>query len=690
MSLRAALALALTAVCLLVAPGGARAAEDAPPSAATGMSVEIEDLDGIVDQSGGAGVMARVTNERSDPVEDVRVRIEVHDRTRSRFALADALDGGAVGESRGAAETRSHDLDPDEQRRMLLRVSAGDLGMERAAAGVYPATISVLDEHGTAYERVTALIVPPNEGEPLRLAVMLRLQGPLATAPSGPHHQPAVATSAERALRLADELRDPLPATVAVDGRTMDELRAVATGERAPPGATELIEEAQDAVRAVVTTTRREDIETVALPYGPADLVALVRTGMTGEARHLVELGKARADELGERGDEGASVVLPARGLDAATADWLSDHSRGAVLDELDLGLPLDRDLPSTPPAVRALSGTPDLPIAVPDPLLDEALGRSGHGGAALAAQRVLAETAAAFFERPSGSTPRGIVLRPSAERVPGLLPAIADQLEQATWLEAVTLTQLLDQVPASGEPESLAYGGERRRAELPAEYVLSVRDARRRLTPLADLLGEEAVAEHTRRLDLASAVQFRGRPLRSRGEAIVSGISDMAEEVRRAVTVVDGPPLTLTGTEGAVPVTLVNEAQHELTVRVRLLTTRYEVEDEAGRDVRLPPGEEITTTFDVRARTPGGTYPLIVEVSAPDGGMRLASGHVTVRSTAASITAIVITGGAALLLVGWAVHALARRRSSIARRSGDGSAETSQEAETAAPGGNR
>lgn len=693
MTWRACLAVAFGTVLVLAGAGEAGAAQAGTDPGATGTTAVIEGLDGIADEAAGVAVDARVANQRLEPVADVRLRITVHDRTRSRYGLAEALDEGSVGPGRQTTETAHHELDAGEERDLVLRVPPAELGLQGAAPGVYPATIAVVDEHGTGAEHVTALVVPPAQGEPVRLAVLLELRGPVATAEAGPHGASAVATSAERAQRIAEELRRPLPATIAIDGRTTDELRAVASGEQAPSGPPELIEGAQTALDALAEVTSRGRTEVVAMPYGPADLVALNRAEMGGEARHLVDLGKATAElaaSSGTRAGSDSDIVIPASGLDAPTAGWLSGVATGTVLTESDLGLPLDRDLPSTPPAVRTLSGIPGLPVAVPDPLLTDSLARtSPQQGPALAAQRVLAETAAAFFERPGGSTPRGIVLAPPSDRLPELLPTLARQLPAASWLEPVTLTELLDAVPASGAPESLAYGANQRRAELPTAYLLSIRDARRRLEPLAGILGEEAVADHARRLDAVSAVGFRGRPLRDRGEAIIAVITDTAREVRRAVTVVDAPPLTLTGTQGAVPVTLANAADAELTVRVRLLTPRYDVEDADGRDVVLPADGEITTTFDVEALAPGGTYPLTVEVTAPDEQMGLAAGRVVVRSTAISITGVVITGGAVLLLVGWAAHALARRRA----RPTDGDGEAAHgrsETETTAPGGAR
>lgn len=639
------------AFLVLLAAGAAASAsaQTAVPSDLTG----IVEIDGIMDAD-GITLRVKAHNDTDEELSDIRVELAAHARTRSRFGLSSAIDEGRVGPVLGRTTTPAATLRPGADITLRAHARADALGLNVAPPGVYPLTVDLVAEEELLDRTVTAIVVPPPTAQPVRFAVVLDVRGPVALRVDG-LDESAVGQIADRVRTVARAVGDDLPATLMVDGRAIDELGAAPTPEATAPGD----ETPLEALRMVAG---RPNVEIVPYPYGPADLVALLRDGHEDLARRLVERGGAAIGDLEGRDDASPIVAVPAR-LDETTARWLSERAEATVLSESALGLPLRRDLPATPPSVRRVVGASELRVVVPDPLVAEVIDRTARqAGPVLTAQRIVAETAAVFFERPGSETPRGFVLTPPAHLAGTLLPELAAALADASWLAPTTLSGLLDDVPTGETPETLAYPIRERAAELPSDYLTRVVDARAHVQPLRGLLDEDAVAGLGRQLDTITAVGFREPALRAVGEAVASGPRDAIAEIRAALSVVEPPELTLTGTKGTVPVTFANAGDRDVLVGIRLLTTRYEV-DVVDEPLPLPAGTEVTSTFDVRALAPGGRYPIAIEVTDPGGETVLATGQVLVRSTASNIAGLLVTGGAALVLVAWTLGGLMRRR---------------------------
>jgi hypothetical protein len=144
----------------------------------------------------------------------------------------------------------------------------------------------------------------------------------------------------------------------------------------------------------------------------------------------------------------------------------------------------------------------------------------------------------------------------------------------------------------------------------------------------------------------------------------------DFLAASRRAVDAEFGkirPPderseITMTSRNGVIPLTIRNEADYPVRVRVALSSPgRLEFLSGAVRDVVLePPGEAFV--FPVRAQTTG-RFPVRIEVQTPDG-VPIAESTISVRSTAYNRVALVVTIGAAVFLaLWWGRRFLPRRR---------------------------
>jgi hypothetical protein len=118
---------------------------------------------------------------------------------------------------------------------------------------------------------------------------------------------------------------------------------------------------------------------------------------------------------------------------------------------------------------------------------------------------------------------------------------------------------------------------------------------------------------------------------------------------------------ITLTSRSGVIPLTIRNEADYPVNVRVALRSPGLEFLGGSSRDVTLePPGESFS--FPVRAQTTG-RFGVAIEVQTPDGDP-IASSKIVVRSTAYNRVALVLTIGAAVFLaMWWGRRFLPRRR---------------------------
>jgi hypothetical protein len=105
---------------------------------------------------------------------------------------------------------------------------------------------------------------------------------------------------------------------------------------------------------------------------------------------------------------------------------------------------------------------------------------------------------------------------------------------------------------------------------------------------------------------------------------------------------------VTLTSDSGRIPVTISNDGPHSLEFWVQLASTR--IREEPATHVRLGPGESDTLQLQARLRSTG-RFPVRVLMVSPSGRL-IGETQIVVRSTAFNRIALLITIGAALVLL--------------------------------------
>lgn len=623
--------------------------------------------------------------------------VTVRARVGSRSAFERTLNGEALGGVVGSVTTPVDGLQPGPVGTHRVAVNLGEAapapGPDPAAGapvtdaapasfllvpslpvpqeGVYPMVVElrVAGSSTVTDSLVTYLVVLDHGAE--RTPLDVAWVWPVALdAPRRPDGSIAggfreAITPAGRLAQLTDALAavPDVPVTLAPRPATLDAWAELAS--TAPPDATAATGAAPSSDPPLQAAQRLASLQSQAAlssrqvlagTYARVDLPALATAGLEEEiTAQLAEGADVLRATLGIRPDP--RTFLATGSLDGRTLAAL----RRAGVDRLVVPrgalVPVFEQLtPARPFEVEIGSRT--FLAGSADPALAEILSPDAEGGGDLPsdaeiAQRLLAGLTVVALEAPSEQ--RGILVvprptwRPTTGRLVGALRGLADH----PALHPVTLDGFFGQVsPSEGETGT--------RALQPAEpgrlaiSAPAVRLARDRIASLAAML-PAAAAEPTlagRRLLLAEAEPFQRRGADPSASDYLAGVDGIIDAVLGAIRLPDAPAVTLTAQRARVPITLVNDFGAPLKVRVGFASDKLLFPDGETYDVELPP-RSTTDRYTVEART-SGTFPMLVEVTSPDGRLVVGSFEMTIRSTAVSGVALTITVGAGVFLMGW------------------------------------
>jgi hypothetical protein len=668
----ATLALAVTLVATL---GSAAPAQEAAPT----LEVVLTSVSPVVGPRAPLDYRVTVRNRGQQPARDllVQARLGLPVDTRSELAGLLANPGGDVGvQPLDEFRPAGVELAPGaarqlERRRVDLPPGLGD----QRAGVVLPLSIQVQASGlaGPVTARLTTFVVdlPAGARQPLRAALLVPVREPTHRNPAGDFIDDKLAgllaPDGSLGAVVAELARAGAPtATMVVDAMLVEEATAMVGGWRlrqggrrtsVPPGDPRSVH-ADRFLQALKAAASRHP--PAAFPYGNADLTALVRAG--GGARADGPVAKGRnllTNGLGTAPD--GSLAWPVDGaVDGALLQALEQTgSDVVVLEPRHLPAPSDGvtqnatvDLGGGPEPQRALVGDPALSGALTDP-------RSA-GAPVEWAQRVLAETAVTWLERPNSSEPRGILLAPPQDWRPSgaFFRSLVRGLGAAPWLRLQPASALAAQVPqgpAEGERRLATVTASDVAAGLSRTYLNSVERTRAELESFARAVGNDFSpadgSSFERDLLVAESSDWRPASARARGRGFVRAVGQGIKAVYRHVTVIT-TPVTLTARSGKIPVTVANGSAERVTVVLRLTSPKVDLPG-ASEPFVLEPGRRTTQLLQVGTRATG-TFPIQVDVLTPDGEARIAGGDVRLTSTAFNRVALALTGGAAGLLLLW------------------------------------
>jgi uncharacterized protein DUF6049 len=671
-----AVAIALVAVPGVPATAPAAAAQEVAPS----LEVTLASISPVVSPRAPLDYRVRVRNRGQSPVGDLRVRARLGQPVDTRSELAGLLASpGAVAAIQPLDEFRSAvaTVAPGAAERLERRRVDMPPGLADGRAGVVlPLTVQVegTSAAGPVTASLTTFVVdlPARAIQPLRAALLVPVREPTHRNPAGDFVDDELAELLARTGSLgaiAAELARPgaPEATMVLDAMLVEDATAMVGGWRLRqrgkrttiPAGDPRSGHADQFLQSLKKAASGHP--PAAFAYGNADLPALVRRGSGGRAEAAVGVGRdLLRDGLGTPPDE--SLAWPVDGaVDGALLQTLEQtRSDVVVLDPRHLPAPPTAvtqnatvDLGTGPDPQRALVGDAELSKALTDP-------RSASAPVEWA-QRILAETAVVWLERPNSDGPRGILLAPPQTWRPSgtFFRSLVRGLGAAPWLQLQQAADLADDVPqgpvegerglATVTPADIAAG-------LPAAYLTRVEQTRSQLLSFRRAVGNDfqpAAGSFSFERDLLVAESSDWRPanMRARGRGYVRAVTQGVAGVYRRIEV-GTTPVTLTARRGKIPITVANASEERVTVVLRLTSPKVDL-PAASEPFVLEPGRRTTQLLQVGTRATG-TFPIQVEVLTPDRRQVITAGEIRLSSTAVNRVALALTGGAAGMLLLW------------------------------------
>ena len=421
---------------------------------------------------------------------------------------------------------------------------------------------------------------------------------------------------------------------------------------------------------AAMSTSGQTGRQFLAQPYVPVDLGALAGAGEGEEITAQMREGAAVLQSLGVQtaAPSGTWVATGAVGSDLGPG--LSAKGLGAtslVLPDVDLALP--SSAAGTWSSAFTLSfggkGAPTTAAASDSELA--AHFTADPSDPVLEANQLLADLAMIHFEEPNTPTPRAVVAVPPSDWTPSKAfdTALLAGLTTNPVVKTTTLAGYFSTFAGSGSPlpsRRLVSGGTG--PTLAPSLARSITAQRLRLTSFdSSVRGNETVLTRLDQQLLRAESNDLSPPEQG------SGVTDFARALDGQLSLVQlatERTITLTASTGFIPVTMVSVAPYTVVGVLTISGGRFEFPHGSSQRLRL----DHTTTpvrMAVEART-SGDLPLEVTFDAPDGHLVIASGRLTVRSTATSLVGVVITALALLVLLGWWARTWRRGRRRVAR----------------------
>jgi len=305
-----------------------------------------------------------------------------------------------------------------------------------------------------------------------------------------------------------------------------------------------------------------------ALPYEDPDLAALARAGAT----NLAQQADALTSALPWVNDHGALTGLqlaPDSTTDAATLDEAAQLGASAVVVDPSALAPTDLTYTPTGRAtVRTPSGS--VTALVPDPTLSEILRSPGGDSPAVAAQRILAETAVITRERPNQDRHLLVTVGRDWTPVTAVASAQLEALASAPWITMEPLSKLISTASPEVEREPLPTTTADP-TELPAPDVATIASEQHALVTFASIVANPSALLDGVQESVLGPLSVGWRSDSAGRAALMATLLTDLRQRRTGISIIKGSNVTLISQSSEVPISLRNDLDQDATVTLRL-----------------------------------------------------------------------------------------------------------------------
>ena len=624
-------------------------------------------------------ITLRITNEGGSTITEPVVGWTLGPKVTSRVQYETALGEGPAFPASAETVPVLADLAPGSSKDVKIRIDTSETGgIAQDDSGVYPLQLEVRSQDQRIAAITTAAIhIFQTPRKPVLFSWWTEVATPVAFGPHGTLIDPGF----EETLRsrsgvvaqvdaIADLLRTDrsgTPVDVVISPAALDQLRQARDGYERSDGTPVPADAfpariANQTLEALAGIAEDPRAHLHAMPFAAPRLPALLSSGLRTDLTAQWQMGDEAFERiLGKRPDPEVARP-PGLAFDQASVDLLEARGVTTVLGAADSveRPPQPNDFAPPPAATLSTASGKSLSLLLPDPgtqalLADPSL----REDPVLAAQAVLGELATIWREQPvpDDETERGLALDLFPDLPAGIWGQMLRRLAGAPFLQPVHAEDL----PLGVRPRPLpATLGTTAPEGFSPQYADDLAATARRVTAFASILEEPADdADRLRRSMLyAEASQYIGNE--GSGRIWIDAVNGVIDRTFSRLKPDTTRRLTFTSRSAKIPLSLGDPGHRVLNVRVELASSRVDFLDGNTRSVRLNRTNQVIS-FKVELKAAGPSN-IDVFVIAPNGAV-LSQSVLRLRSTAINPTALVITIGAGLVLVGLWSRRLFRRR---------------------------
>ena len=401
-------------------------------------------------------------------------------------------------------------------------------------------------------------------------------------------------------------------------------------------------------------------------PYADIDASAVTRSGLDTDVVRSTTTAAGVASSVLGQSVEGTLFWAPSGRLNKKTGDLLASSGVRTVILR---GTALPPSNPATVSTGFGVLGTTygGMNAVLIDTGLSTTLSlpQTSASDEILMRQRFLAETVLLSQLIPTEAASRMIVVGPQDIRWnPSSLAlnSLLDATGKVPWLNAASLSELLNENSTEIPRKRLGYGPRARGAELPATYIQKVQVASDELASLTAVLDNPSgiTDAYSEAILRAQSSAWRLDP--ATGVELVSSIStSLREQINRVYALSEGT-ITLSGESGLVPVTIANDLDRSVTIGVQLRgIPNVRLESDPLYEITIGPGKKVSV--ELEATVVGGrTLSAGVQLLTPEGQDFGLPARIELVSTAYARAAAWVIGAAFAAIVLFVVVGITRR----------------------------